>query len=617
MISNSRWLIPTILFFCQCVLAKNSNCVLIDYQVKCTVNEQKLFQEESVLLQINSRLGDEFAKVEIPYSKRMRVSILGAQIETVEGVVIRELKKSEIVDRSAISEISLYEDDFVKSFELKHNVYPYRIRYSYKYQEDEFQEITAWYPVIHTDVPTQHASLKISIPFNYPVYKYVRGNVSQIVDSTDTGITYTFSVDSLQTMQSEFYSPLLSSLLPMVRVVPRNFKWMFAGSHENWVSYGNWMYSLIKNTDVLPETDKQVILRLVKGKTDTMEIIKVLYNYLQDNMRYINVSIDVGGLKPYAAEYVSKNRYGDCKALSIYMKAMLRAVGINSHYTAIYAGDVFPDFMPDLVSHQFNHAMVIVPLSKDTLFLECTNNSIPCGYQGTFTQNRAAFIISEHSSQLIKTPSLSIEDVKETKCFSFEISSMNDCRLNMKNTFRGKNFDLFNSLHSDYTNNDIEKLIRERYFRFPSFDLIDWSLKKPGRDSAYIILSANMNLQNFMQNYGQDFGFAISGVDLPKFEPPSERKLPLCFEYPIYQSDTFKFSLAAGHKLKVIPPSVSFQSKFGDYSYTAIPTDGEIVINREFKIRSGNYSLEEYPAFYKFISNIQKADQRIILLTKN
>ena len=84
-------------------------------------------QIDTVLIQINDRNAD--TEILIPYSKGDKIKIDNARIEDKDGNIIRILKKNEIKDRSFISSISLYEDDFVKYFDLKYDQYPYRIFY--------------------------------------------------------------------------------------------------------------------------------------------------------------------------------------------------------------------------------------------------------------------------------------------------------------------------------------------------------------------------------------------------------------------------------------------------------------------------------------------------------
>ena len=55
-----------------------------------------------------------------------------------------------------------------------------------------------------------------------------------------------------------------------------------------------------------PEKETSKINSLIKGIDDEKQKIRVLYHYLQDETRYINISLETGGLKPRRASYVAK-----------------------------------------------------------------------------------------------------------------------------------------------------------------------------------------------------------------------------------------------------------------------------------------------------------------------
>jgi hypothetical protein len=147
----------------------SASCELITYNTKCVVSAGKLIVEKEYLLQINDRSGDKFTNIQIPYTDGDNLKITEAQIENINGSVIRKIKGQQIKIRSAISDYSLYEDDYVKYFSLQHNQYPYRMRYSYKVIVDDFIHIEKWSPVIDTDIPTHSASLILNVPSNYPI----------------------------------------------------------------------------------------------------------------------------------------------------------------------------------------------------------------------------------------------------------------------------------------------------------------------------------------------------------------------------------------------------------------------------------------------------------------
>src|SRR5690606_13605749 len=134
------------------------------------------------------------------------------------------------------------------------------------------------------------------------------------------------------------YAPSPLEYLPAVMVVPKHFEYIKNGSFKDWVSFGNWQFDIMQGLNELPDKEKNKIQSILKDIDQDKEKIKALYHYLQDETRYINITIETGGLKPYPANYVAKNKYGDCKALTNYFKSILDYINIPSYYSIVYAG---------------------------------------------------------------------------------------------------------------------------------------------------------------------------------------------------------------------------------------------------------------------------------------
>ena len=111
---------------------------LVYQETDISFKNGKLIKNETYEIKIYSREGEKFTNISIPYSKLCKLSGIEACIKDKNGTIIKKLQNSDISFKSAISDFSLYEDDFVKEFTLKHNSYPYSIIYSYHYQEEEF-----------------------------------------------------------------------------------------------------------------------------------------------------------------------------------------------------------------------------------------------------------------------------------------------------------------------------------------------------------------------------------------------------------------------------------------------------------------------------------------------
>lgn len=505
------------------LLAQAHDALIISHELKIDVNKNKLAKKVHYEIQINNRKGEKYSTITVPYSKLIKIDNIEAFVKDSDGKTVKKLKKNDIIIRSSISDFSLYEDDFIKEFTLKHNTYPYTIVYSYEIRENEFFYISSWIPVVDSDIPTLNAKLELTIPPDYKIsYKNNQVQNPQI-DTLDNSLQYTWHTNYVDLIQPEVHLPHYTNLFPFVMIVPINFEYDQKGSFENWVTFGNWQYNLLNGLNDLPETEKNRIDRLIENVTDENEKIKILYHYLQDETRYINVAIETGGLKPHSAGYVAQNKYGDCKALSNYFKSVLDYCGIQSYYTKVHAGAPVLKTDKEFPSPQSNHIILFIPGENKDIWLDCTSKG-PFGYLGTFTQNREAFIVDKDNSFFKKTPALSFSDVAESR--NIEVSyGISNSPVRFRNTYKGAIFEQLLELKNGFNASEKLRIIKE-YFVENGLELEAYNLQHNNRDSVKISLKIDAQSQNLYKKYGNDILITDLSFHLPYFENPDDRKLP-------------------------------------------------------------------------------------------
>ena len=447
------------------LIGQRPDAEILKYSVNCAIDSKGTESiTESFLIQINSKRGENITNVSVPFQKGNKILNIEGEIRDQYGRVIRKLKKRDIEEESYISDISFYEDEYVKKFNLKHNVYPYQIYYTYQQEYADFFHIISWSPVLDTEIPTNSAELTLIVPESYGI-KVSQQHIEPFEKTSLNGqMVYSWKSDYLKPVRKELYAPPLAEVVPFVRIVPVHFNYAGEGSSDSWTSFGDWVNELSEGLTALPPAEKVKVKQLIKGKTDKREIVKVLYHYLQDNTRYINVSIEKGGMKPYPAEYVALNKYGDCKALSNYMKALLAEAGIDAYCVDVYADADLRKINENFPSQQFNHVVVCVPLEADTLWLENTDNVGPFAYVGTSIQNRKGLLIAPGSSRLVKIPALDLTSVEEKRSVVYHVNNTDLCRVETDYRLKGAAFDLYSYVLSQFSQTEQEEFLNPGTF---------------------------------------------------------------------------------------------------------------------------------------------------------
>src|SRR6185436_1398426 len=143
---------------------------------------------------------------------------------------------------------------------------------------------------------------------------------------------------------------------PQIVLAPNKFSYYgYEGDLTSWKSFGIWLNTLYNGQDVLPADRQQFFKELVKDAQNDREKARLIYDYLQKNFRYVSIQLGIGGFRPFSADFTEKKKYGDCKALSNVMQAMLATVGIKAYSAIINAGNnalaMDPDFPAQLSNH--------------------------------------------------------------------------------------------------------------------------------------------------------------------------------------------------------------------------------------------------------------------------
>ncbi len=601
-------------------LKKNADAVIRDYVMNVQIKSlNSLYIKVHRVVTVLRKSGIENALVELSYDKDSKVTSIHLVCYDQAGIEISHSKSSEIIDESAVPNGSFYSDDRVKRVIIDEDTYPFTVECDYEIDIHKLLHFPDWEPQDDYRLSVEHSELIVSADDNLlPRFKEVNlPQAAQIThDKNETIVTYTFQ--NLNAIEQEPYSIPRSERVPFVYIAPNEYRTLGNDfDFRTWKSYGQWNYSLIENRDNLPGNIRDQLLERIKDKKTKLEKIKEIYRFVQQNTRYVNTNIGIGGWQPVDAGTVAIKGYGDCKGLVNYTKALMSLAGITSYYTVTNADQEIQDIFPDFPSSQFNHIILCVPLEQDTIWLECTNQLMPFGYMGTSFVGRHVLIITPEGGVLVKTPDFPGKENSLCRKTVIDIDSIGDATLKVNAVYRGLQYEEV----AGYENRSFKELADAFIdgLRTPSASVkkISYSFNKDRNPEAFE--NVDLSIRSLATRTGNRIflPFNLFSNINTNLNQLSSRQSPLYFRFSTIDFDTVEIHIPHGYKVESLPETTEVTSQFGNYKVTTLQKDNTLTFCRVLEEKEGRYPPGSFADFMAYLQKIAHADKSNAVLIKN
>ncbi len=531
---------------------------------------------------------------------------------------VDKLKNNEIQDLNYTSQGAIYDDLRLKVAALSSNGYPFTVEYDYEIEHNGLIGYPEWRPLRGYHISVEKSSFSVSCPDGMDIrYREFQLPENCRSEKHEKGShIFEWKVCKLAAVKEEPVSPALYLETPRVIIAPVRFIYDGSeGSMETWNDFGQWINSLIDDRDKLPEQRQNEIREMVKEMKDTAQIVRKLYKYMQSRTHYVGIQLGIGGYQPFPAETVDRLGYGDCKALSVYMKALLNAAGIKSLYTVAGVASSQGITMSDFPSiNQTNHAILCVPLHNDTIWLECTSQTIPCGYLGTPIAGRKVLIISSVGGKVVSTPLLTTDQNSQVRYADVRINPDGSVNANVTTTYHGYQYDNV----SDNLNESRKEQEKNLYddLSIPGLIISDLSYKAIDDKIPGAVEKINLSTPVFATKTGSRLFLPVNIFNQMKSIPArvENRKLPVYREYAWSDEDSLIFHLPEGFKVETIPTAKNLCTDFGEFSSTIEVKGDQLCYVRKLKMNRGTWPKERYAELVEFYSTIVSADKSRLVL---
>lgn len=603
-------------------LKENANAVVRLNQIDITISSQRNMniKTKRVVTVLNEK-GLGAIQASEYYSKTASIKSIEAVVYDVLGNEIKKIKRKDFRDQSAVSGSTLFSDDRIIYLNYTPIQYPFTVIFESELETSNTAFIPQWYPVADYFVSIEKSILNVSYPPDLG-FKKMESNFYnfKIKKTIDTPSQLSYTAANIPAQKEEDYSPSFNSIFPKVMMGLELFHLENVdGTAKTWEAFGKW-YSdkILTGTTELPEETKAKMKALVGDEKDPIKKAKLIYDYVQKKSRYVNISIGIGGWKPMLAGDVDRLGYGDCKALTNYTKALLNAVDVPSYNTILYGNPRKKDIEKDFVSMQGNHMILSIPNGDNYVWLECTSQDTPFGYQGTFTDDRNVLIMKPSGGEIVHTKIYEDKGNTQVSKGNYTIAENGDFSGKISIVSEGSQY----NRKADVEN--MQPTDKELHYKEYWDNINNLKLEKitftNDKEKIRFTENAGINAINYGSISANKMMFVLNAYNQfsGNIKRIRNRINPLEIQRGFVDTDEIEVKLPVGFNIEFLPAGFELDSKFGAYKTEIVKKDASnLIYKRTLFIKKGIYSNKEYDEYRLFIEQISRNDNAKIILTKN
>lgn len=188
-------------------------------------------------------------------------------------------------------------------------------------------------------------------------------DIRPLVQESDNGLI-------LEMAQPAQYFP--PEAAPLRHVVGRALEFT---SFADWQDVSRTFEPLFRRAAVLPRNSelREDVARIMRTHADEAGRAQAALRLVQDQVRYVYVGLNGGNLMPASVAETWERRYGDCKAKTVLLLALLREMGIAAEAVLVNqqtGGDGIEVFLPSHAS--FDHVLVRATVDGQKVWLDGT-----------------------------------------------------------------------------------------------------------------------------------------------------------------------------------------------------------------------------------------------------
>lgn len=501
------------------------------------------------------------------------------------------------------------------------------VGYEYEVEEQPLVLQEEW--AFQEDIPVRESHYSLQLPSGWE-YKAAFLNYAEVKSIEGGNNLWQWTVSDVKGLREEQEMPPLRGLLGQMIVSlfppggPGN------KGFSNWHDMGSW-YSNLESGRLNASPDiKQKVAALTASSPSTLDKMKAISSFVQDDIRYVAIELGIGGWQPHPAADIFGHRYGDCKDKATLMRSMLREIGVTSYQVAINTerGSIMPQTPAYL---GFNHEIIAIQLPKDVsgpslmatldhpklgkiLFFDPTDELTPLGQIRGPLQANYGLLITPDGGELIELPRLApnVNSIQRTAKLTLDTQGnlqgqVNEVRLGDRAAV--ERFSLRRVSNDKDRIKSIENLLAGSLSNFQITQAAVQNLSYPDRPFGFTYSFVATNYAktagNLLLVRPRVLGVKGNGV----LETKEPRQFSIEFEGPVEDTDSFEITLPPGYTVDDLPSPADADFDFASYHSKTELKGNVLNYTRTFRVKELSVPVSraaELKKFYRIIASDER-----------
>jgi transglutaminase-like putative cysteine protease len=489
------------------------------------------------------------------------------------------------------------------------------IEYSYELQVSTLTYMHNW--TFQESVPTLLTRFTLNNPSQLDVnYRTYEIDLEPEINEAPEGFnsSYTWEARNMPAVESEVGMPPASDVVARLALAPIGV--------ETWDDVASWYYDLITPRMQADQHLKSLAEELTADAGSDYEKMEALFAWVRDQVRYIAVSIGIGGYQPHHVDDIFRNQYGDCKDMVTLLVTMANEIGIEA-YQALTS--TFQNGVPDTTlpsPYHFNHVIAYAPNVGETgIWMDPTEKGSEFGQLPWYDQGTPVLKVGDDGEgTLIVTPTDDPRNNRKVIDWKVELEADGSATVAGSRKLWGANAaefreDLMNASHTRqkrWLETDLAQLVSGAVLDTFSVSGLEPIANPLTIDFRFHTSTfAKVRNDQIVMEPGE-----YSGIGLPSLFASRDRTHPVRFSYGFQKDVSLEIHFPEEWQVSTEAMLDSVSSDFGKVEWNWYAGDQIFHANVSYLLDGGTIYPSRYSAFQEYLDKVRQRDLREIIFVK-